>query len=90
MLGGVAAVEIVQARITAEDAARLDDDRKILGLATRSDAVREGLRLLHKTARYAALVREYDSFYGPGENAPMGDVAAIGDRVAAETMASAD
>ena len=78
--------EVVQARLTAEDAAQLDDDRKVLGLATRSDAVREGLRLLHKTARYAALAQEYDDFYGAGAQAPTAAIAAYGDLVAAESM----
>ncbi len=78
--------EIVQARLTPEDVEQLDDDRKILGLATRSDAVREGLRLLHKTARYAALAQEYDAFYGSGAQAPMGAATAYGDLVAAESM----
>jgi hypothetical protein len=87
MMVRMTAPEIVQARLTPEDAAQLDDDRKVLGLATRSDAVREGLRLLHKTARYAALAQEYDEYYGPGARAPIGDVAAYGDQVAAETMA---
>lgn len=79
--------EIVQARLSPEDAMRLDADRKVLGLATRSDAVREGLRLLHKTARYAALAQEYDDFYGAGTQAPMGAIAAYGDQVAAEAIA---
>ncbi len=83
-----AAPEIVQARLTAADAMQLDDDRKVLGLATRSDAVREGLRLLHKAARYAALAQEYDDFYGAGAQAPMGAIAAYGDQVAAETVAN--
>lgn len=86
MMVCMTAPEIVQARLTSEDAAQLDDDRKVLGLATRSDAVREGLRLLHKTARYAALAQEYDGFYGEGTQAPVGDIAAYGDQVAAETM----
>ena len=80
------APEIVQARLTPEDAMQLDADRKVLGLATRSDAVREGLRLLHKTARYAALGQEYDDFYGAGAQAPMGAIAAYGDQVATETI----
>lgn len=78
--------EIVQARLSPEDVMQLDDDRRVLGLATRSDAVREGLRLLHKTARYAALAREYDDFYGAGAQVPMSDITAIGDQVAADAM----
>lgn len=88
MINRMTTPEIVQARLTPEDAAQLDDDRRVLGLATRSDAVREGLRLLHKTARYAALAQEYDDFYGAGAQAPMGAIAAYGDQVAAETMAA--
>lgn len=86
MVKRMTAPEIVQARLSPEDAMQLDADRKVLGLATRSDAVREGLRLLHKTARYAALAREYDDFYGPGVEAPMSEITAIGDQVAADAV----
>lgn len=86
MITRMTAPQIVQARLTPEDARQLDDDRKVLGLTTRSDAVREGLRLLHKTARYAALAQEYDDFYGAGAEAPMGAIAAYGDQVAAEAL----
>ena len=86
MIVRMTAAEIVLARLTPGDAMQLDDDRKVLGLATRSDAVREGLRLLHRTARYAALAQEYDDFYGAGAQAPMGAIAAYGDQVAAETV----
>ena len=73
--------------MATEDAQRrLDDRRKVLGPATRSDAVREGLRLLHRTANYAALAQEYDDFYGAGAQAPVGAIASYGHRVAAETM----
>lgn len=88
MMERVTQPEIVQARLAPEDVAKLDDDRRVLGLATRSDAVREGLRLLHKTARYASLAQEYDEFYGKGAQIPMGAAAAYGDLVAAESMAA--
>lgn len=88
MMNRMTQPEIVQARLTLEDAAQLDQDRQVLGLATRSEAVREGLRLLHKTARYAALAKDYDDFYGAGAQAPVGAVAAYGDRVAADAMTS--
>ena len=68
---------------------QLDADLVTLGLRTRSDAIREGLRLLHREARQAALAQEYDLFYGTAE-APVSDVAAVGDRVAAEAMRLVD
>lgn len=77
---------IVQTRMAPEDVEQLDVDRKVLGLQTRSDAVREGLRLLHKQARYASLSQNYDDFYGAGEEAPLNDLAAAGDQIAAEAM----
>jgi Arc/MetJ-type ribon-helix-helix transcriptional regulator len=76
---------IVQARLAPEDTAQIDADRAVLGLATRSDAIREGLRLLHQQARYVALAQDYDAFYGATE-APMSDIAAIGDLVAVDSM----
>ena len=79
-------VEIVQARLAHEDANQMDADRQVLGLRTRSDAVREGLRLLHREARHVALGREYDSFYGTEAEAPVSDIAAVGDEIAAEAM----
>ncbi|MGH3318776.1 MAG: ribbon-helix-helix protein, CopG family [Streptosporangiaceae bacterium] len=77
---------VVQARLPREEAERLDADRTALGLANRSQAVREGLRLLHREARHAALARSYDEFYG-AEPAPVSEVAAAGDEVAAATIA---
>jgi len=80
---------IVQARVFSAEAHQLDADLVTLGLRTRSDAIREGLRLLHREARQAALAQEYDLFYGTAE-APVSDVAAVGDRVAAEAMRLVD
>ena len=79
---------IVQARVPEADARRLDADADALGLTNRSEGIREGLRLLHQRARHAALARDYDTFYGPGVQAPVGDVAAIGDRVATGSIAT--
>jgi hypothetical protein len=79
--------QVIQARVDAAEARRLDDDLRVLGLGSRSDAIREGLRLLHRVARDAALAREYDQFYG-GAEAPVSDVAAIGDQIAAEVIAT--
>ncbi len=81
---------LVQARVSAADAQRLDADAAVLGLANRSEAVRAGLRLLHRRARHAALARHYDDFYGTGEQAPVGDVTAVGDQIAVDTLSRAD
>lgn len=77
---------LVQARLPDGDARRLDADADALGLANRSEAVREGLRLLHRHARHATLTREYDTFYGADTPAPVSDVTAIGDQIAAEVL----
>lgn len=76
---------LVQARLSEKHARQVDRDIVTLGLRNRSDAVREGLKLLHRQAAHAALAREYDDFYG-GVEAPVSDVTAIGDQVAAEAM----
>ena len=80
---------LVQARLSPEYARQVDHDIAALGLHNRSEAVREGLRLLHSRAAQAELAREYDEFYG-GAEAPMSDVTAVGDELAAEVMASHD
>ena len=77
----------VQARLTAELLQRLDEDVELLHLKSRSAAVREGLKLLHRQARETALAAAYDRFYADtGGQAPISDIAAIGDQLAAETM----
>lgn len=73
---------LVQARVPESDARRLDADADALGLANRSAAIREAMRLLHRQARHAVLAQEYDAFYGKGSQASVSDVAAIGDHVA--------
>lgn len=78
-------VTIVQARLTEKHARQVDQDIATLGLRNRSEAVREGLRLLHRRAAHAALASEYDEFYGSAE-APVSDVTDIGDQVAVEAM----
>ncbi len=80
---------LVQARISVTDAGRLDADVEALGLTSRSEGVRAALRLLHRRARHAALARDYDDFYGSGGQAPGGEVAAVGDQIAAETLTDA-
>ena len=79
--------QIIQARVSATDVRQLDEDRAVLGIESRSDALRIGLRLLHLQARETALAQEYDAFYGNTE-APMSDLAAAGDQIAAETMSA--
>ena len=79
---------LVQARVPEKHARQIDQDIAALGLKNRSDAVREGLRLLHRHAAHAALAREYDEFYGEYE-APVSDVTAIGDQLAVESMTPA-
>lgn len=77
---------LVQARVPAGVARQADEDAAVLGLPNRSAAVREGLRLLHRRARELALARDYDDFY-QGEAAPVSDVTALGDQIAATTIA---
>lgn len=70
---------VLQARVDAEFArALIEEDAKTLGLATTSDVVREGLRLLHRHAREQAAAAAYDDFYAGGA-APLPDgIAAEG------------
>lgn len=72
---------LVQARLTDLHAQQVDEDIAALGLTTRSEAVREGLNLLHKQAEHDALAREYDEFYGCGCEAPLTEMTVVGDRV---------
>ncbi|MGH3384099.1 MAG: ribbon-helix-helix domain-containing protein [Nocardioidaceae bacterium] len=80
------ATVLVQARVPDAAAHQLDDDARALGLANRSEAVREAMRLLHHKARQAALARDYDTFYGTDTEAPVSDVTAVGDQIAAEAI----
>jgi Arc/MetJ-type ribon-helix-helix transcriptional regulator len=77
---------ILQARVPVALARQADEDAEALGLPNRSAAVREGLRLLHRRARQVALERDYDDFY-QGATAPLSEMTAIGDRIAATTIA---
>lgn len=79
---------VIQARLSEQDARQVDQDAQTLGLRNRSEAVRAGLRLLHRRAAQQALAREYDDFYGAGSEAPISDVTSIGDQLAADTMQS--
>ena len=66
---------VVQARISEAEAAVVQADALQLGLEGTSEAVREGLSLLHRRARLSSLAESYDDFYG-GEPAPLSDVTA--------------
>lgn len=78
---------LIQARVDEQDVRQIERDMASLGLQNRSDAIREGLRLLHRHARHANLARDYDDFYN-GSEAPTSDITAIGDQIAADTMTS--
>jgi hypothetical protein len=66
---------VVQARVSEAEAATAQQDAAVLGLEGTSEAVREGLALLHRRAHLVALAQSYDDFYG-GEPAPLSDVTA--------------
>lgn len=77
---------MVQARLSDQHTRQVDQDMATLGLRNRSEAVREGLRLLHKQAEQDALAQEYDEFYGEGQAAPLSDMPAVGDHLAADVI----
>jgi hypothetical protein len=66
---------VVQARISEAEAEMVQADALQLGLEGTSEAVREGLALLHRRAQLSALAQSYDDFYG-GAPAPLTDVTA--------------
>ncbi len=81
---------LVQARLTSQRVRQIDQDMATLGLRTRSEAVREGLRLLHKQAQQDALAREYDNFYGSHHTAPLTEMTTLGDQLAADAIYDRD
>ena len=80
---------LLQARISEGDARQVDHDLDTLGLKNRSEAVREGLRLLHRQAVRHELSRQYAEYYGNAQ-APVSDISAQGAEIAAETMTPAE
>jgi hypothetical protein len=66
---------VVQARVSEAEAAMVAADAAALGLDGTSEAVREGLALLHRRAQLVALAGTYDAFYG-GDPAPLSEVTA--------------
>jgi hypothetical protein len=71
----MAPTSVVQARITAAALAQLAADAEALGLENTSDALREGMLLLHRKAEQTRLARSYDVFYGEIP-APLSEAAA--------------
>jgi hypothetical protein len=55
---------VVQARISEAEAGMVQADALQLGLEGTSEAVREGLALLHRRAQLSVLGQSYDDFYG--------------------------
>jgi hypothetical protein len=66
---------VVQARVPRQLADAIAEDVAVLGLGGTSDAIREGLWMLHRRAREVALGREFDEFYGD-ERAPVSEFTA--------------
>ena len=63
-----------QTRLSGEAAAVYERDIEALGL-DRSEALRRGLRLLHREALEVQMAREVQHFYS-GERAPLSEVTA--------------
>ncbi|MEI6622589.1 MAG: hypothetical protein WCP28_11845 [Actinomycetes bacterium] len=66
---------VMQARVPQEIAQYVPDDTKVLGLDGQSDAIREGLRLLHQKAQLVALGMDYQHFYD-SQPAPVSEITA--------------
>jgi hypothetical protein len=71
----MAASVVLQARVPADIAEALSADIEALGLDGTSEAIREGLVLLHRKARLVSLGQSYDAYYD-GEPAPVSAVTA--------------
>lgn len=65
----------MQARMTERALEQLAADAETLGLENTSEALREGLVLLHRKAEQTRLARSYDDFYG-GAPAPVSEATA--------------
>jgi hypothetical protein len=63
---------IWQTRLSREAAATYERDLEILGI-DRSEALRRGLRLLHREALETGMARDIEDFY-EGARAPLSDV----------------
>lgn len=56
--------EVWQARIGVDLADQLRSDAELLGLAGRTEIVKEGLRLLHQHAAQERMARDVADYYG--------------------------
>lgn len=65
---------IWQTRLSREAAATYEEDLKVLGI-DRSEALRRGLRLLHRQALETRMAVDVEDFYR-GARAPLSDVTA--------------
>jgi hypothetical protein len=65
---------IWQTRLSREAAATYEADLEVLGI-DRSEALRRGLRLLHREALETRMAVDVEDFYG-GARAPLSDVTA--------------
>lgn len=63
-----------QTRLSREAAAAYERDLETLGI-DRSEALRRGLRLLHREALETRMALDVEGFYG-GQRAPLSDVTA--------------
>lgn len=63
-----------QVRLPRDFASTLEEDIHALGL-DRSEALRRGLRLLHREALEIRMAADVDTFYG-GRRAPLSEVTA--------------
>ena len=71
----MAGSSILQTRVSADLITQLAADAEILGLANVSEALREGIELIHRRAEQVRLAQSYDDFYG-GRPAPLDEVTA--------------
>ena len=65
---------IWQTRLSREAAATYEEDLEVLGI-DRSEALRRGLRLLHREALETRMASDVEAFY-KGARAPLSDVTA--------------
>lgn len=85
------ATEVWQARIGREFAAQLAEDALILGLEGRTEIVKAGLQMLHRSAAEERMARSVDSFYRDGSPPlPIGVLADEDERASNETVDAGD
>ena len=63
---------VVQLRLRGEESVDLEYSMRVLALGSTSEALREGLRLLHREASEVEAAQNIEAFYG-GEQAPLPD-----------------